>query len=558
MKSSKASPRRAVRGSVVGASEAFQELVHQFTDPFAFLRELIQNSLDAASTRIEVRFLYRGTGADPSAGLGTIEVQDNGEGMDERIIDDYLLTLFSSTKEGDRTKIGKFGIGFVSLFALEPELVVVETGRGGEAWRVRFEPDGRFEKARLPEPVEGTTVRLLKCFSRPAFEELRRQGVEAARFWCKFAECDILADGQPIRQEFTLDAPLAVHHQEEGTELWVGFAEHLPGGPDDGDLAPQVGLYNRGLTLLEDTRLPGAAADLAGLSLRIKSRDLEHTLTRDNVRQDEGYDRLLALVRRVVADQLRPRLVDTLERLAREGGGPGASGLTPEAAYRYARLPCMQLARFLRDEPVLPVLQGAPLSPRALGRLEGPDGALLLAAADSRVTQLLHAQGVRVLRDLDGFGPFLAQLSQRPVWRAEQVFCAPAPVELDPAGQALATRVGELLREAGLKVEAVALGRLEGDGSPWAGRVHVRQREAHGLTRPGHDDRPSLLGGARQVVLLRDAPLVASCLALAPGAPELAALLLGAAILLAEGGDGGRVASLAERCLQARGAADGA
>lgn len=36
-----------------------EELVHQFTDPFAFYRELIQNSIDAGSTRIEVSLSYR-------------------------------------------------------------------------------------------------------------------------------------------------------------------------------------------------------------------------------------------------------------------------------------------------------------------------------------------------------------------------------------------------------------------------------------------------------------------------------------------------------------------
>ena len=39
--------------------------------------------------------------------------------MDRATIEGYL-TLFRSTKEDDLTKIGKFGISFVSLFAMEP------------------------------------------------------------------------------------------------------------------------------------------------------------------------------------------------------------------------------------------------------------------------------------------------------------------------------------------------------------------------------------------------------------------------------------------------------
>ncbi len=545
MKPSQEKPRRRVKSSLVGASEAFDELVHQFTDPLAFLRELIQNSLDAASTRIEVRFAFEGS---EDEGLARVEVQDNGEGMDERIIDDYLLTLFRSTKEGDQTKIGKFGIGFVSVFALEPELVVVETGRSGEAWQLGLHPGGRFEKIRLSAPVEGTTVRLLKRASRRAFEELGRRGREAVRFWCRYAECDILVDGQPIREPFALDAPLAVRHAEEGTELWVGFAPCADGET----LCPQVGLFNRGLTLRDSERLPGAD-DLAGLSMRVRSRHLEHTLTRDDVRQDEGYSRLLALIRRVVAEALRPRLVAHLVALAR---GEAAGGPPPQVAYLYARLPCMDLGRVLGDEPVLPVVEGPPLGVAALRGLEGPGGALLLSAGDDRATRLARAQGFAVLRDLGGLAAFLPRLSARPVWTVQQVFCAPAPAALEEGWEALCRRVAALLDEVGAKVEGVHLGALEPSATAWVGRAALRQREAFGLTRPGEDDRAGPLGGARQVVLLRGHPTVERGLALARSQPGLAALVLGASVLLAEGAGAERVATLARACLPE--AADGA
>ena len=55
-----------------------------------------------------------------------VTVKDTGEGMDSAIIETKLTRLFSSTKEDDFTKIGKFGIGFVSIFAIEPQLVVLE------------------------------------------------------------------------------------------------------------------------------------------------------------------------------------------------------------------------------------------------------------------------------------------------------------------------------------------------------------------------------------------------------------------------------------------------
>ena len=133
------------------------ELVHQFTDPFAFYRELIQNSIDAGSTRIEVSLSF-----NPSAGVGlcTASVADWGEGMNRRIIEDYLVTKFRSTKENDLTKIGKFGIGFVSIFACKPDAVTVDTGRDGESWRVLFREDTSYELLQSKAPVEGTRVSL--------------------------------------------------------------------------------------------------------------------------------------------------------------------------------------------------------------------------------------------------------------------------------------------------------------------------------------------------------------------------------------------------------------
>ena len=87
----------------------------------------IQNAVDAGSTEIDIRFEY-------VDGRLVVHVDDYGEGMDRHIIDTKLTRLFSSSKEGDRTKIGRFGIGFVSVFALQPEVICLDTSRAGEHW----------------------------------------------------------------------------------------------------------------------------------------------------------------------------------------------------------------------------------------------------------------------------------------------------------------------------------------------------------------------------------------------------------------------------------------
>ena len=96
----------------LSVDDALDRLVNQFSDSMAFFRELIQNALDAGSEEVEIDFAYED-------GKLVIHVDDWGAGMNREIIDTRLTRLFSSSKDGDRTKIGKFGIGFVSVFAIE-------------------------------------------------------------------------------------------------------------------------------------------------------------------------------------------------------------------------------------------------------------------------------------------------------------------------------------------------------------------------------------------------------------------------------------------------------
>ena len=135
-----------------------ENLVTQFSSALDCFRELVQNSIDAGSPQVDVWMEFeQGEGHQ---GVIAIHVDDFGEGMDEQIIDGQLTKLFASAKEDDLTKIGKFGIGFVSVFALKPKGVLVHTGRGGEYWEVFFHEDRSFSKTSLDMPVEGTQITL--------------------------------------------------------------------------------------------------------------------------------------------------------------------------------------------------------------------------------------------------------------------------------------------------------------------------------------------------------------------------------------------------------------
>src|SRR5690554_3318390 len=166
-----------------------ENLVTQFSSPLDCFRELAQNAMDAGSQVVEVWTEFI-PGAD-FIGTIALHVDDFGEGMDEHIIDTYLTQLFSSAKEGDLTKVGKFGIGFVSVFALEPRAVLVQTGRGGEYWEVLFHEDRTFTKTRLDVPVEGTQITIFLVGDIQRYRELVQGTRERLKFWCAHSETEI-------------------------------------------------------------------------------------------------------------------------------------------------------------------------------------------------------------------------------------------------------------------------------------------------------------------------------------------------------------------------------
>lgn len=306
----------------VDSLSVLDDLVKQFSDPMSFFRELIQNSIDAGSGQIELRMEFE-PGASSSKGVMVAHIDDFGEGMNREIIDTKLTRLFSSSKDDDYTKIGRFGIGFVSVFAIEPDAVCVDTGRGGEFWRVLFRADRTFDLIALDMPVEGTQVRVIKAMSEREFEAFRTRAKEVVSYWCKHVKVPIEFDGQALNEPFDLYSPCKVAHQEEGTRIVAGFVPEVD--------AP-YGYYNRGLTLKE-----GRGGLWPHVAIKIDSRYLEHTLTRDQVLEDKHYHKAQRLMEQVVE-----RLVEALWSQLVE-----SAGRWPGQAQRYDEL-CELLACYLR------------------------------------------------------------------------------------------------------------------------------------------------------------------------------------------------------------------
>lgn len=487
------------------------DLVHQFSDPFAFYRELIQNSIDAGSARIEVRLRFTPSAA---AGTATAVVQDWGEGMNRQVIDQYLLTKFRSSKENDLTKIGKFGIGFLSVFAPAPDAVVVETGKDGEFWRLLFKPDLTWELLDSPEPFEGTTVTLHKAMSASDYLAFAARSERSVRAWCRHSESDVAfaaggPDGAPpaepalVREPLAVEAPFQVEYREEGTQIVAGPSPRHP---------PKVGLYNRGLTLmeLEEDLVPG-------VTFKILSRYLEHTLTRDNVRRDRHFERAIALVKRLADTALLERLRLDLKTAA--GDPARAADHLTLLSYALPRLPTAEL--WFRS------VTGAAVDGDAVRETAGWAGAVLCAREPSPVTEAIESKGgVVLLGERTDPAVGIAARACAPdgaAASAESLFVAARP-DTRPEAQALVRAAGELLGLAGAKVKEVMVGRAFG---PVEGEAALRLDTVSGPTRLTDALGSPFKGGAAGVLCFNTAePSVAAAVALAARAPDLAALLL--------------------------------
>lgn len=312
-----------------------KDLVNQFERPLDFYRELIQNAIDSGSNRVDVSLEYLPAGSKHPAvcglpppgeegGWALICVEDDGEGMDERIIDDYLLILFRSTKEGDLTKIGKFGIGFVSIFAIHPQRVRLHTARGGESWRLDFPSYESYDKYRVKALREGTLVEVVKAMGRKEYDELVKDSRKAISSSCKHSEARIYfadrsANGGPalITEPFDLPGGSVLQYEEEGTEIVLAFSC---------EERPFCGFYNRGLTLKETQE-----ALFPGVAFKAKSRYIEHTLTRDSIIEDDNYRKLMRTMKRLVERELPARLRTDLEGFSRRIAHSAAEGEAPEA-----------------------------------------------------------------------------------------------------------------------------------------------------------------------------------------------------------------------------------
>lgn len=167
---------------------------HLYSSPRVYLRELLQNAVDAVTAR---QAAAPGAPARITVRTGdTLTVTDTGIGLTEADVHTFLATIGRSSKrvtdgvlDGtglDATRgdfIGQFGIGLLACFVVADDITVISrsaTDPGAPTVEWQGSSDGRYTIRTLPAdtlPEPGTTVRLTP---RPDSGEWTRPGQVAA------------------------------------------------------------------------------------------------------------------------------------------------------------------------------------------------------------------------------------------------------------------------------------------------------------------------------------------------------------------------------------------
>jgi len=387
-------------------SAVVDNLVTQFSSPLHCFRELVQNSIDAGSPTVDIWTEFiEGEGHE---GTIALHVDDYGEGMDEAIIDNELTRLFASSKEQDLTKIGQFGIGFVSTFALEPAAILVETGRSGEYWEVLFHEDRSFTKTELDVPVEGTQITIFLEDDVHRYGQLVEDIHKTLNHWCSHSDTEVtFEDRTPVDgnqpERVVVNEPFEVGgncHQtveREGTQIAAAYS-------DD----PIYGFYNRGLTLArtkngDEILGERRAEQYAHISFKIKSRYLEHTLSRETVMRDANYEKAMTILRQAVDGPLFDGLIESFVELV------GRDDWSHRSIEQYRkRLDFLQREPQSRlsdidGRPILRLIDGSASNLKTAYEAWNRDGRVLVTDEPSELTVRLAKQGIPV---------FLGQLSE--------------------------------------------------------------------------------------------------------------------------------------------------
>jgi len=149
---------KALEGRTVHQIQSGQVIV----DLCSVAKELVENSLDAGATSIEVRF--------KNNGLDSIEVQDNGAGIPNEDYETIALKHYTSklTNYDDLSSLQTFGFrgeALSSLCALSSfHIITAREDEAPKGTRLDFEASGKLNGTSVIASQKGTTVAVENLF----------------------------------------------------------------------------------------------------------------------------------------------------------------------------------------------------------------------------------------------------------------------------------------------------------------------------------------------------------------------------------------------------------
>ena len=147
---------------------------HLYSNPGVFVRELLQNAVDAITARRRLGHRFEPRIHVETYSNHTISIQDNGIGLTRDELIRFLANIGSTTKkdqDGADDFIGQFGIGLLSCFVVSDEIVLItRSALEGDSLEWRGRPDGTYRIRKLDHEVPiGSTVYLK---AKPGYEDL--------------------------------------------------------------------------------------------------------------------------------------------------------------------------------------------------------------------------------------------------------------------------------------------------------------------------------------------------------------------------------------------------
>ena len=160
---------------------------HLYKSPDVFLRELLQNGVDAITLRRKEQPEWTGGRLTLDVEPGRrLTFRDNGAGLNEEGIHRFLAVIGQSSKTElvnnrlPEDYIGRFGIGLLSCFMVSDSIVVhSRPAAGGPAHVWTGLPDGTYTLEPLEDCPVGTAVILT---AKPGMERYFQR--ESSRSWC--------------------------------------------------------------------------------------------------------------------------------------------------------------------------------------------------------------------------------------------------------------------------------------------------------------------------------------------------------------------------------------